>query len=241
MLSKVAGWIRGDKNDYDAWGKLVGDARWTYAGMLPYFRKTEMHHTPYGDPEEHGFEGGMITCSVTSSGRDYPLRDMVKAAWEAVGLQQIPDSNSGSPQGFADLNENRKNGKRQLACDAYSLDGVKIMTETLVKRVIVEEIDGRKIATGVELASGEVLRANKEIVISAGAYRTPQVLMLSGIGSATELKKHGIAQLVDLPEVGKNLHDHFGIPQLYDHSSYQSQKYTDNPGGSYAIQKKVTL
>jgi choline dehydrogenase-like flavoprotein len=155
----------------------------------------------------------MYTCNVTSAGRNFPLRGKVKAAWEAIGLEQIGDANSGSPQGFVELTENRKNGMRQLACDAYSLSGVQVMTETLVKRVVVEQTDGRKIATGVELASGEVITANEEIIISAGAYRTPQVLMLSGIGPTAELKKHDIKQVVELPEVGKNLHDHLGIPQ----------------------------
>jgi choline dehydrogenase-like flavoprotein len=87
------------------------------------------------------------------------------------------------------------------------------MTGTLVKRVIVKQNSGRRVATAVELASGVVLTARKEIIISAGAYRTPQVLMLSGIGDSADLKKHGIEQVVDLPEVGKNLHDHLGIPQ----------------------------
>jgi choline dehydrogenase-like flavoprotein len=155
----------------------------------------------------------MYTSSVTSSGRNYPLREMVKASWEAIGLEHIPDANSGSPQGFADLTENRRNGKRQLAAAAYPLTGVKVMTDTLVKRVIVEQVSGRKIATGVELASGEVSTAREEIIISAGAYRTPQVLVLSGIGPSEELKKHGIEQIMDLPDVGKNLHDHLGIPQ----------------------------
>lgn len=182
----------------------------------------------------------MYTCNVTSSGRNFPLRDMVKAAWEAVGLEQIPDANSGSPQGFADLTENRKNGLRQLACDAYPLSGVQVMTETLVKRVVVEQIDGRKIATGVELASGEVIAANEEIIISAGAYRTPQVLMLSGIGPAAELKKHGIKQVVELPEVGKNLHDHLGIPQRCPTSSSFFKKAIDDLDGNSATQKKVT-
>lgn len=212
-MTVIGGWVRGDKNDYDAWGKQVGDARWSYAGMLPYFRQTESHHTPYANPNDHGFEGGIYTSSVTSSGRNYPLRDMVKAAWEAVGLEQIPDANAGSPQGFADLTENRKNGKKQLATDAYPLTGIKVMTEALVKRVVVEQVDGKNVATGVELASGAAITAKKEIIVSAGAYRTPQVLMLSGIGSSEELMKHGIEPVVDLPEVGKNLHDHLGIPQ----------------------------
>jgi choline dehydrogenase-like flavoprotein len=205
--------VRGDRNDYDEWAKQVGDPKWSYAGMLPYFRKTENHHVPYASPEDHGFEGGMYTGTVTSSGRKYPLRDMVKAAWEAVGLEQIPDANSGSPQGFAELTENRRNGIRQLAGDVYSLARVKFMTEKLIKRVVIEQLDKRNIAAGVELASGEVNTANEEIIISAGAYRTPQLLMLSGIGPAAELEKHGIEQVVELSEVGKNLHDHLGVPQ----------------------------
>lgn len=207
--------MRGDKHDYDAWGRVVGDSRWSYAGILPYFRKTEFHHTPWANPTDHGFEGGMYTASVTSSGRNYPLRDMVKAAWEAIGLEQIPDANSGSPQGFADLTENRKDGKRQLATDAYSLTGVNVRTETLVNKVVAQQVHGRKTATGVELATGEVIKAKKEVIISAGAYRTPQILMLSGIGDSVELRKHGIEQVVDLPDVGKNLHDHLGISQRY--------------------------
>lgn len=89
------------------------------------------------------------------------------------------------------------------------------MSKTLVKRVIIEQVDGRKVATGVELANGEVITVMEEIIISAGAYRTPQVLMLLGIGPSDGLKKHGIAQIVELSDVGKNLHDHLGIEQLW--------------------------
>jgi choline dehydrogenase-like flavoprotein len=90
-----------------------------------------------------------------------------------------------------------------------------VMTETLVNRVIVEKRDGKQVAIRVELANGELLSAKKEIIISAGAYRTPQVLLLSGIGPAEELRKHGIEQVVKLPEVGSNLHDHMGVGQSY--------------------------
>jgi choline dehydrogenase-like flavoprotein len=100
--------------------------------MLPYFRKTEHHHNPNANPKEHGHDGGMYTCSNTSTGRKYPLRQMVKAAWESIGLKEIPDANSGSPQGFNELVENRRDGLRQLASEVYPLNGVQVMTETLV-------------------------------------------------------------------------------------------------------------
>jgi len=63
--------------------------------MLPYFRKTEHHHDPGANPKEHGLDGGMYTYSNTSTGRKYPLRHMVKAAWESIGLKEVPDANSG--------------------------------------------------------------------------------------------------------------------------------------------------
>jgi choline dehydrogenase-like flavoprotein len=106
--------------------------------------------------------------------------------------------------------ENWRDGKRQIASAVYPLDGVRVLTDTLVSKVIVNE---EKVAVGVELASGEthMIRPGGQVVISAGAYRTPQVLMLSGIGHAKDLADFGIPVAVDLPLVGKNLHDHLMV------------------------------
>lgn len=88
------------------------------------------------------------------------------------------------------------------------------MLSTLVKRVIIEDDHaGKKTATGVELADGTVITAKQEILLAAGAYRTPQILLLSGIGAVENLK--GILQTVDLPEVGENLHDHMSVAQWW--------------------------
>ena len=89
------------------------------------------------------------------------------------------------------------------------------MTETLVRRILVEERNGNKIAVGVELADGRTLTAKREVILCAGAYRTPQVLMLSGIGPAAQLAKHGTKQIMDLPDVGRNLHDHLSVIQFW--------------------------
>ncbi|KAI9760263.1 MAG: hypothetical protein M4579_001777 [Chaenotheca gracillima] len=209
------GWIRGDTADYEEWSNLVGDSRWSYKGLLPYFKKTEHHYDPNADPEQHGFDGPIYTASVTSTGRHYPLRDRVKAAWERLGVHHNPDANAGSPKGLAELIENRRNGLRQLSSSAYSLEGVKVMTETIVKRVTIEEQHGKNVATGVELANGEIIRAKREVIVSTGAYRTPQLLMLSGIGPKEQLKQHSISTIVDSPEVGKNFHDHLGLWQWW--------------------------
>jgi choline dehydrogenase-like flavoprotein len=179
--------------------------------MLPYFLKCEHHHTQ--GSSEHVYNGPIITTNHKVPGRNFPLREAVKEAWKSVGLQYNPDLNGGSPQGFADIVETRLDGKRQLVSEAYSLAGVKVLTNTLVKRVIVEEINGKMVATGVELADGKIFRAGKEVVISAGTYRTPQILLLSDIEPAEELQKHGIRQTVNLPNVGKNLHDHLRVSQ----------------------------
>lgn len=152
----------------------------------------------------------MHTASVSASGRQYPLRETILKLWSHLGLKQIPDANNGHPQGITDLVENWRDGKRQIASAVFPLAGVKVLTDTLVRRLI---INGEKVAEGVELANGEkvMLKPGGQVIVSAGAYRTPQVLMLSGIGDPSHLTKHGISTIVDLPEVGRNLHDHLMI------------------------------
>ena len=184
----------------------MDDPKWNYSGFLPYFRKTEHHHDEKDvNTEIHGIDGPVHTESVTSTGWRYPLRDQIKAAWASAGVCEIADMNSGSPLGVGELVENRRKGMRQLASTSYDLSKVTIKTETLVKRVT---IDDEHQATGVELSDGTTITANREVIISAGTYRTPQLLMLSGIGPLHELSQHGIDQKVDSPEVGRNFHDH---------------------------------
>ena len=209
-LSKSGGWIRGDAKDYDDWAREVGDNRWSYSGQLPYFRRSEHHFDPEADPEQHGFEGPMYTSSVTTSGRQYPLRQTILEAWKGLGLKQIEDANNGFPQGIAELVENRRNGLRQLTSEVYPLKGAHILTETMVKRILLSDSPHGKIAIGVELADMRQLyiKTGGEVLLCGGSYRSPQVLMLSGIGSKDELTQHDIFQHVDSPWVGKNFHDH---------------------------------
>lgn len=197
--------------------------------MLPYFRKIDKHHIPSGDHEQHGFEGPISTTGVLVSGRKYPLQEMVRQSWEEVGVKEINDINGGSPLGLGEVVDNRKDGERQLASELYPLDGVRVMDETLVKKVLIQERDGKKVGVGVQLADGRILKAQMEIIVSAGAYRTAQILMLSGIGDEEVLSKHGITQIVDLPEVGKNLHDHLAL-NLWWKLRYPERGYSvDSP------------
>ncbi|KAK8024514.1 hypothetical protein PG993_012580 [Apiospora rasikravindrae] len=206
----TGGWIRGPSSDYDLWADTVADQRWSYAGQLPYFRKSEDWCDPKQNPDQHGLGGPIYAASISSTGRKYPLREKVLESWRQLGVDPLPelDANAGRILGVGELYENRRDGKRQIASSVYSLAGVTVLTETVVESVILSA-EGEKgagmQATGVRLANGTEYRA-KRVILSAGAYRTPQLLMLSGIGG--DLAAHGIEQKVDLPEVGKNLADH---------------------------------
>ena len=152
----------------------------------------------------------MYTSSVTTSRRQYPLRQTILNAWKRLGLKQIEDANNGFPQGIAELVENRRNGLRQLTSQVYPLEGAHILSETMVKRILLSDSPDGKLATGVELADMRQLHVKPggEILLCAGSYRSPQVLMLSGIGSKDELAQHDIPQHINSPWVGKNFHDH---------------------------------
>ena len=114
--------------------------------------------------------------------------------------------NNGDPNGVAQLVENWHNASRQHAAICYDIGRVHVKTNTVVQRVLLE---GSK-ATGVELTDGQCLTASREVIVSCGALRTPQLLMLSGIGPKSELSKHDIKQVADLP-VGQFLHDHGSV------------------------------
>ena len=152
----------------------------------------------------------MHTSSVTTSGRKYPLRETILQAWKSLGLEEIEDANNGFPQGIAELVENRRDGLRQLTSQVYPLKGAHILTENMVKRVILNDGSHGKVAIGVELADARRLhvKTGGEVLLCGGSYRSPQVLMLSGIGPKEELAKHNIPQHVDSPWVGRNFHDH---------------------------------
>jgi choline dehydrogenase-like flavoprotein len=195
---------------------MVGDKRWSWEGFLPYFCKTERHYDPKVSSKIHGQVGPVHTASVSSSGRNYPLREPIKAAWASLGIQKAEDINDGSPLGVAEVVESRTKGQRVISSAAYSLNGVTILSSTMAQRILISSLkDGTKVATGVELANGQSCSAKREVILSAGSIRTPQLLMLSGIGPADELKRHNIPQLVSSPEVGKSLWDHLGVFQQW--------------------------
>lgn len=122
----------------------------------------------------------------------------------------------GSSEGISEFLESWCNGQRQPAHLAYSLDNVRVITGAIAHRVEFSQDDsGEKVASAVLLADGRRFAARKEIILSAGTLRTPQLLMLSGIGPVDILSKYGIPVVFEAPDVGKNLMDHFAHYQLF--------------------------
>ena len=212
------GWARGDATDYDEWARVAGDERWSYKGMLPFFKKSEHHFDLNADPQQHGFGGPMHYVSVSASDpqRIYPLREPIRTAWEEMGVSYNPDANSGKLAGISEIDENWHEGLRQPSHRAYPLEGLDVVTGRMVSHILIStDQEGNNVASGVQLADQTQILARKEIILCAGAHRTPQILMLSGIGPAEELSKHHIALVKDSPEVGMNMFDHFSHLQFW--------------------------
>jgi len=199
-------YIRGMAADYDAW-RDAGLPGWGYDDVLPYFKRAESNWR--GESEDHGASGPLSVTPLVKHRELYPA--LVKGARE-LGYPEIDDFNVPAPEGFGIPDCTIKNGRRHSTKAAY-LDPVRerknlrIETDALVTRILIE--DGR--ALGVEYErDGKIhrLRARREVIVSGGAFNSPQLLMLSGIGPAAHLKEHGITPLVDRPGVGENLQDH---------------------------------
>ncbi|KAL3439965.1 hypothetical protein BJX65DRAFT_315254 [Aspergillus insuetus] len=196
-VTNFQGWSRGDARDYDQWARMVGDMRWSYAGLLPFFRKSETFFDRDADAAQHGFDGPVHVTVVSQgpSGRKYPLRKSIRDAWLEVGETLNPDGCAGIWRVFA--------------------KGVTRITEALVHKIEIPETDGVRVASGVVLVDGRRFTARKEVILATGALRTPQVLILSGIGPHDTLAKFNIPTIIDAPDVGRNLTDHFALYQVY--------------------------
>ncbi|KAF2802516.1 putative glucose dehydrogenase [Mytilinidion resinicola] len=205
-------WTRASRTDYEVIAEKAGHARFTFEGLLPYFKRTERFWDTTASRKYHGFDGPIHTAA----GRQYPMRKILQESFVARGVDINPDPFDGDPTGLSDLCQNFRvtsssDSTRQHSARVYDLSRVHVMDSTFVRRILFQ--DGR--ATGIQLLNGNQLHARREVIISCGAYKTPQLLMLSGIGPASELSKHSVPQIVDSPEVGRNLFDHNSLKQYY--------------------------
>jgi choline dehydrogenase-like flavoprotein len=201
-------YIRGNTADYDEWAAM-GLPGWGYEDVLPYFRRAEDNER--GESYYHGI-GGPLTVSEGRS-----MHPLVRACIDAaadVGIAPTDDHNGHAQEGAGWFQLTQRNGRRCSTAVAYLhparvRGNVTALTDALTTRVLFE---GDR-AVGVELLRNnnlETVRAEREVIVCAGAYHSPQLLLLSGIGSADELRDVGIEPRVDLP-VGHNLHDHLGV------------------------------
>ena len=144
---------------------------------------------------------------------------------------------------MGELIENRVDGARQIASSVYDLKNVHILTKTVVKRVLIADKNGHKTATAVELAPGygygdasqRFITARREVIVSAGTYSSPQILMLSGLGPKDELQNHGIETVLDLPDVGRHFQDHCCVNQWWKLKKPENGLAVGSPGFSNPI------
>lgn len=216
-------YIRGNRLDYDKWAAL-GNKGWSYEDVLPYFKKSEDNQQFHND--YHGKGGGLY---VGHTGYKTVLADAFIQANQELGYPFNEDVNGEVQDGVTRAQFTIKNGKRWSTAQAFikpalSRPNLAVLTKAQVSKILIEN----KKATGIEYwdtkGNKKIIQCKREVIVSAGAFNAPQLLMLSGIGDKDELKNQGIPLVQHLPGVGKNLHDH-----LFFHvASLASQKVSFN-------------
>lgn len=199
-------WVRGARADYDNWA-YMGAPGWGWSEVEPVFRRIE-HRTP-GD-------GGVV--SILASFTPDPIQAAILEAGQRAGLPLNPDYNDGEQDGISLMQFTIRDGRRHSAARAYlhpiAADAnLRVITGAHAQRLL---FDGTR-CTGVEfLRDGGCRRAHagSEVIVCAGTIGSPQLLMISGIGRAAHLRRHGIGVRADLEGVGENLHDHLLVPVI---------------------------
>ena len=239
-------YIRGQAEDFDHWRQL-GNAGWSFEDVLPYFRRAEDQER--GADALHGTGGPLAVSNVSEP---HPLCDAFIEASEQAGLPRNDDFNGPSQEGAGYFQLTARNGRRCSTAAGYlrrarGRPNLKIETNALATRIL---FSGRR-ATGVEYRQGDVTRtahANAEIVLAGGAFNSPQLLQLSGLGPADLLRAHGIDVIADIPGVGADLQDHLQIRMQYRctepitmNDVYHSWRHKLGAGLRYIVSRKGLL
>ena len=211
-------YIRGHRRDYDGWAASGADG-WSWRDVLPYFKKSENREA--GADAFHGAGGEL---NVARQRDPHPISEAWLSAAEQLQLGRTEDFNGPEQDGFGYWDVNQRNGERLSSSRAFlqpvaGRPNLTIVTGALTRKVLIE--NGR--ATGVEIARAgkvETIAAAREVIVAAGAINSPQLLLLSGIGPAEDLRRHGIEVVCDLPGVGENLQDHQDVMLCYSSRSH---------------------
>ena len=210
-------YVRGHRWDYDHWSEL-GNEGWSYDDVLPYFIKAE--HNEEHVNKYHGQNGPLNVCAIRHQPESCDA--FVKAGSELYNYTE--DFNGENQEGFGYYQTTQINGKRCSAAKAYLVpaldrENLTVLTDTNVNKILIEGNE----AKGVECIDANnntfQFSASKEVILSSGAFGSPQILLRSGVGPANEITRHGIDHLVDLPGVGKNLQDHIDYITTHKYNS----------------------
>jgi choline dehydrogenase len=204
--------VRGNQKNYDDWA-AEGCTGWGFEDVLPAYKRMENWED---GPDDLRGSGGPIQVTRPTNITKASL-DFIEALSDTAGVPKIDDYNGKSQEGASIFQQSAHKGLRYSASvgylDNHHLPNLTVETGATISRVV---LDGNR-AVGVEVLDKvglRLIRANKEIVLSAGVFGSPQILMLSGIGPAHHLREHGIDVRADLP-VGQNLHDHLFVPMTF--------------------------
>lgn len=218
-------YMRGQASDYNSWAKL-GNRGWSYKDVLPYFRRSEANEN--GSDDYRGGDGPLKVSNVRTM---HPLAEYFIAAGQTLGMPYNPDFAGSKLEGIGPVQATQYRGWRHSAADAYlnpakRRPNLSIRTHATVIRIGFEERRATTVEYALPDGTRRTARVRQEIVISAGAIASPQLLLLSGIGPGEQIRRHDIALVHDLPGVGQNLQDHVGayLNYLVDQPTYNSEQ-----------------
>jgi choline dehydrogenase len=239
-------YIRGQHEDFDHWRQL-GNAGWSFADVLPYFRRAEDQER--GADDLHGVGGPLAVSNVCEP---HPLCEAFIGAVQEAGLPRNDDFNGPTQEGAGYFQLTARNGRRWSTAVGYlrpakRRGNLAVVTHALASRIV---FSGRR-AVGVEYIQGgakHVAQASGEVILAGGAFNSPQLLQLSGVGPAELLKSHGIEMAADMPGVGNDLQDHLQIRMQYRctepitmNDVIRSWRHRVGAGLRYALYRKGLL
>jgi len=211
-------YMRGQPVDYERWAEVAGDDSWRWERVLPLFKRSEDHYL--GASELHGAGG---EWRVEKQRLSWAILDAFREAALETGIPKLEDLNAGRGEGSAYFEVNQRRGIRLNTAKAFlkpasGRPNLTIMTGCHVERLLFEETPQGKACTGVQFTGGGrafTATAHRETLLAAGAVGSPQILQLSGIGAASQLQRHGIDPVADVPGVGENLQDHLQLRMVF--------------------------